>query len=242
MNPFRSMTLMVLMFFVQICISSGYAFSKERDNPLVRRDRPFAIHFLTKDIGWVVGDRGLVFKTADGGESWQSLKMNSRYSFKDITFIDGYGWIVGEEGVEGLIHYWKPFEAYAVERAIAEFENCVVDFGAGHSVYEEQGLFSRVEKALKPVKNVIQILPSPDLDRSVEIVNQRFSELMIREVGKIDPELLQLNEHFVRHPSNHLLAKKTIYNEDKKPAEIADEIINWIQGIDGADDSKEMPD
>ena len=150
--------------------------------------------------------------------------------------------IVGEEGVEGLIHYWKPFEAYAVERAIAEFENCVVDFGAGHSVYEEQGLFSRVEKALKPVKNVIQILPSPDLDRSVEIVNQRFSELMIREVGKIDPELLQLNEHFVRHPSNHLLAKKTIYNEDKKPAEIADEIINWIQGIDGADDNKEMPD
>ena len=99
MNPFRSMTLMVLMFFVQIFISSGYAFSKERDNPLVRRDRPFSIHFLTKDIGWVVGDRGLVFKTADGGESWQSLKMNSRYSFKDITFIDGYGWIVGEEGV-----------------------------------------------------------------------------------------------------------------------------------------------
>jgi hypothetical protein len=63
-------------------------------------------------------------------------------------------------------------------------------------------------------------------------VNQRFSELLVREVGKIDHELLQLNEHFVRHPSNHLLAKKTIYTEDKKPAEIADEIINWIQSAD----------
>jgi shikimate kinase len=140
--------------------------------------------------------------------------------------------IIGDEGLESLIRYWKPFEAYAVERAMEEFENCVVDFGAGHSVYEDEELFSRVEEVLKPVKNVIQILPSPDLDQSVEIVNQRFSELLVREVGKIDHELLQLNEHFVRHPSNHLLAKKTIYTEDKKPAEIADEIINWIQSAD----------
>jgi len=141
--------------------------------------------------------------------------------------------IVGEEGMKGLIRYWKPFEAYAVERAIAEFKNCVVDFGAGHSVYEDLELFSRVNEALKPIENVIQILPSPDLDRSVEIVNQRFSDLLVREVGKIDDELLQLNEFFVRHPSNHLLAKKTIYTENKKPAEITDEIINWIQGTEG---------
>lgn len=137
--------------------------------------------------------------------------------------------IVGEEGMKGLIHYWKPFEAYAVERAIAEFENCVVDFGAGHSVYEDPKLFSRVEKVLNPVENVIQILPSPDLDRSVEIVNKRFADFLISEVGKIDNELLQLNEFFVRHPSNHLLAKKTIYTENKKPVEIADEIISWVQ-------------
>ena len=147
--------------------------------------------------------------------------------------------IVGDEGMTGLIRYWKPFEAYAVERAMEEFENCVVDFGAGHSVYEDEELFSRVEEVLKPVKNVIQILPSPDLDQSVEIVNQRFSELMAREVGKIDDELLQLNEHFVRHPSNHLLAKKTIYTEDKKPVEIADEIIKWVQSIEMVDDDKE---
>jgi len=69
-------------------------------------------------------------------------------------------------------------------------------------------------------------------------VNQRFSDLLVREVGKIDDELLQLNEFFVRHPSNHLLAKKTIYTENKKPAEITDEIINWIQGVDRADDTE----
>lgn len=105
----------------------------------------------------------------------------------------------------------------------------MVDFGAGHSVYEDPELFARVEKALKPIKHVILILPSPDLDRSVEIVNQRFSEMLIQEVGKVDPELLNLNEHFVRHPSNSILAKKTIYTEDQTVEETCQEIIDWIQ-------------
>ena len=118
--------------------------------------------------------------------------------------------IVGQEGMLGLIQYWKPFEAHAVERALEEFNNCVMDFGAGHSVYEDPVLFERVQKALKPHKFVILVLPSPDLERSIQIVNQRFSELLVREVGKIDPELLDLNEHFVLRPSSQLLAKKIL--------------------------------
>jgi len=137
--------------------------------------------------------------------------------------------IVGEEGMMGLIHYWKPFQAHAVERALKEYQNCVMDFGAGHSVYEDPELFKRVEKALKPHKYVIQILPSPDVDRSVEIVNQRFSEMLINEVGKIDPELLALNEHFVRHPSNGLLAKKTVFTDGKSVKATCQEIADWIK-------------
>jgi len=141
--------------------------------------------------------------------------------------------IVGSEGMNGLIKYWQPFEAHAVERALEEFSDCVIDFGAGHSVYEDQDLFQRVAKVLKPYKYVIQILPSPDLDRSVEIVNQRFSELLINEVGKIDQELLQLNEHFVRHPSNGLLAKKTFYTEGLSSKKTSQAILDWIKGEGG---------
>jgi len=137
--------------------------------------------------------------------------------------------IVGKEGMTGLIKYWKPFEAHAVERALEENKNCVMDFGAGHSVYEEPDLFQRVEKALKPYSFVIHILPSPDVDRSVEIVNKRFSDLLINEVGKIDDELLELNEHFVRHPSNGLLAKKTFYTEGKSAKATVQEILEWIE-------------
>ncbi len=137
--------------------------------------------------------------------------------------------IVGKKGMMDLINYWKPFDAHTVERALKEFDNCVMDFGAGHSVYEDPELFKRVENALKPHKFVIQILPSPDIDRSVGIVNQRFSEMLINEVGKIDPELLTLNEHFVRHPSNGLLAKKTFYTEGKSIKATSQEILDWIE-------------
>jgi len=141
--------------------------------------------------------------------------------------------LVGKEGMKDLIQYWKPFEAHAVERALKEYKNCVMDFGAGHSVYEDPELFQRVEKALKPHKYVIHILPSPDLDRSVEIVNQRFSDLLINEVGKIDEELLALNEHFVRHPSNGLLAKKTFFTEGKSAKATVQEILDWVEDQGG---------
>lgn len=141
--------------------------------------------------------------------------------------------IVGQQGMQGLLEYWKPFEAHAVERALEEFQNCVMDFGAGHSVYEDEALFQRVQTALKPYQFVILILPSPDLDRSVEIVNQRFSEMLVNEVGKVDPELLALNEHFVRHPSNSLLAKKTFYTEGRSAKKTCQEILDWIKDQGG---------
>lgn len=136
-----------------------------------------------------------------------------------------------EEGMLGLIRYWKPFEAYAVERASSEYENCVLDFGAGHSVYEDEELFARVQKALSPFDYVILLLPSPDLDQTVRILNARFSRLLREEVGEVDPELLRLNEHFVRHPSNHRLAKMTVYTGDRTPDDTCDEILAKIGNV-----------
>ena len=143
--------------------------------------------------------------------------------------------LIEKEGMKALIHYWKPFEAHAVERSMEEFENCVLDFGASHSVFEDQDLFNRVDVALRPIPNIILILPSPDPERSIEILNQRFSELLLNEVGKIDTELLELNEHFVRHPSNAKLAKKIFYTEGKTPEEINQDILSWLYTDGGGD-------
>lgn len=136
--------------------------------------------------------------------------------------------IVSEQGMAGLLRYWKPYEAHTVERVLAEPTRCVTDFGAGHSVYEDANLFARVQAVLAPYPNVILILPSPDLDESVKIVNERFVQLLDNEGIDIDPELLKVNEHFVKHSSNHTLAKLTIYTNGKTPAETCNEILQKL--------------
>lgn len=124
------------------------------------------------------------------------------------------------EGVWGIIQYWKPFEAHAVERLLSEHQNCVIDFGAGHSVYENASLFRRVETALAPYANVILLMPSPDLEETLQLLNERNKEL--------SEDIRSTNNHFVRHPSNYKLAKFTVYTKGKTPEKIRDEILNLV--------------
>ncbi|MGD1932468.1 MAG: shikimate kinase [Leptolyngbyaceae cyanobacterium] len=124
-------------------------------------------------------------------------------------------------GAWAIIQYWKPFEAHAVERLLAEQTHCVIDFGAGHSVYEDAALFARVQRALAPYPHVVLLLPSPDLDESVRILADRNRDL--------PDDIRQTNEHFIRHPSNAKLAQFTVYTKGKTPEETRDEILQWVR-------------
>ncbi len=133
-----------------------------------------------------------------------------------------------EAGMVGLLNYWKPFEAHTVERVLQDYPNHVIDFGAGHSVYEDAALFAKVQAAFAPYPHVILLLPSPDLDESTRILNERFSELLQREVGHVDATMLAQNEHFVKHPSNHRLAKWVVYTAGKTPEDTCAEILGRL--------------
>ncbi len=126
-----------------------------------------------------------------------------------------------KEGFLGIYRYWKPFEAYAVERLLSEHSNCVIDFGGGHSVYEDEELFGRVQRILAPYNNVVLILPSPDLEESIQILNKRNGGLVSNGVD--------FNEHFVKHHSNHDLAKIVVYTKGKSPEETRDDILNVVK-------------
>lgn len=134
-------------------------------------------------------------------------------------------------GGAALLQYWKPFEADAVVQMLKDQPDCVMDFGAGHSVYEDEGLFAKVAQALAPYPNVILLLPSPDLEKSAEICNARFLAQMAEEGQTVDQQTLEMNAHFVKHPSNHKLARITVYSEDKTPEETADELITKLQQV-----------
>src|SRR5262249_21129849 len=69
-----------------------------------------------------------------------------------------------DDGIIGILEYWKPFEAHSVGRVLADYPNSVIDFGGGHSTYDDPALFARVQSALAPYPNVVLLLPSPDPD------------------------------------------------------------------------------
>ncbi|MGB3298695.1 MAG: shikimate kinase [Phormidesmis sp.] len=129
-----------------------------------------------------------------------------------------------EGGFWEIYQYWKPFEAYAVQRLLSDTQSdsqqYVIDLGAGHSVYEDSALFQSVERVLQPYPNVVLLLPSPDLDKSVRILNVRNGYALGNGPN--------IDEHFVMHPSNARLAKLTIYTAGKTPEQICSEILRQM--------------
>ncbi len=132
------------------------------------------------------------------------------------------------KGFATLYQYWKPFEIHAVERILAEYPDGVISFGAGHSVYEDEALFTRAQRALAPFKHVILLLPSADPDEAAAILKARFFE-----VGKVEgftpsPQTLAMIDHFISHPSNRRLAKHVIITDGQSPEQTCDTIIRLL--------------
>ena len=131
-----------------------------------------------------------------------------------------------ERGMAGILSYWKPFEAYSVERVLPDYDNCVIDFGAGHSVYDDDVLFERVKKALEPYPNVVLLLPSADKEEAIHILNTRIPPDVPAE---IIPWYKEMNAYFVRHHANTDLATITVYTQGRTPDETCDEIIGKLK-------------
>ena len=121
-------------------------------------------------------------------------------------------------GTLARVLYWQLFSPYAVERFLAEHSGCVMDFGAGHTVYDSTEMLERVERALMPYPNVFLILPSTDPQESIRILNKRLAVEGVRYN-------FDFSAHFVEHSSNYRLAKAIVYTEDKTPEQTADEIL-----------------
>ena len=78
-----------------------------------------------------------------------------------------------------------------------------------------------MQQVLEPYINVVLILPSPDLEESIQILNERN--------GGIVSNGFDLNEYFVKHHSNYDLAKFVVYTKGKSPEEARDEILKIVK-------------
>ncbi len=126
-------------------------------------------------------------------------------------------------GFRAKYEYWKPFEIHALERLLQDQRNCVLHLGAGHSVYEDPALLTRAQRALGPFSNVVLLLPSADPELSIRILAERT------QIATEDD--WDFNAHFVRHPSNGLLANHVIFTEDRVPEQTATEVLSVTRAL-----------
>lgn len=117
--------------------------------------------------------------------------------------------------------YMVQFYAGAVERVLAEHTESVIDFGAGHTVHDDEEGAARMARALAPHPNVVLLLPSPDPAESIRILKERQSNPF--------PEIVALNEQFVRHPSYRELATVVVYTKERTPEETCEEILSRLR-------------
>ena len=107
-----------------------------------------------------------------------------------------------DHGAQGVIDYWKLFDVHAVDRFLEEHTEGVLDFGAGHSVYDNPADLAAVRARLEPYPNVILVMPSPDPEESFAILTQR-SHL---KLGGIEAtEYLLRNALLQRYAHNRVL-------------------------------------
>src|SRR5207237_10277037 len=103
----------------------------------------------------------------------------------------------------------------------------VIDFGAGHTVYEDEAAFERVKRALAPYPNVVLILPSPDPDESVRVLRERAEHKM--GSGYFLNSDFDYFGFWVRSRCNAELAKITVYTEGKTPEHTASVLIETLR-------------
>ncbi|MDQ4075252.1 MAG: shikimate kinase [Chloroflexota bacterium] len=141
--------------------------------------------------------------------------------YKEIGYDEDFAREIRQRGgLAAVVMYWKQFDAYSVERVLAEHRSCVIDFGAGASVYESDELFARVQRVLAPYPNVVLVLPSAEVEESLVILQERDTSAL-RGVNFF-------NTHFLKHHSNYDLAKFIVYTKGRTPEESCDEILNRV--------------
>ena len=120
-------------------------------------------------------------------------------------------------------YYWKQFDIYAIKRTLEEHRDCIIDFGAGQTVFENKDKLAQVEKLIESYPNVIPLLPSQDPDESVVVLRDR-----LRQRTSINGIPLIL--YLITHHSNYALETARIYTDGKTPTGSKKEIIKVLSG------------
>ena len=143
----------------------------------------------------------------------------------DLISLDNREQLSNLYKLSDKIKDFKDFEFYLTSSVLTGLQRpSVVDFGAGHSVYESPIMFYEMSKLIKKFNNVIYLIPSESKEESISLLEERIK---LRNPGNIDKKLND-NKHFINMPCNENLATTTIYTNNKNVNEINNEILSRV--------------
>lgn len=114
-----------------------------------------------------------------------------------------------------FLAYTNPYMARAAVRAIGDHPGCVIDFGAGHTAFDDAEQVKPLKAAFANLKHTFLLLPSPE---------PAFNESVLSGLS----DGMTMNARFIRHPLQLELASHIIYTYGKSPEEITEEALACI--------------
>jgi photosystem II stability/assembly factor-like uncharacterized protein len=136
------------------------------------------VFFASADSGWVVGDRGSIFHTEDGGSKWTSQTSNVKKSLQAITCTDeSYCWAVGEGGIilrtkDGGNHWKRVRSGLSTYLFAVNFVNQQTGWAAGENgiiVHTTDGGKSWVQQ-----QTAIILFPGSSYSKRTDLLALRF--------------------------------------------------------------------
>jgi hypothetical protein len=146
---------------------------------------------------------------------------------KEMDYDEEYAAHLRRENYEALLRYWEPFNAHVVARALEDYPGSILDFGAIHSVYDDEVLAEKVARLLLPYPNVILLTPAPDPEESIQFLYERG----VKGTNLSEATLLmwqRIIARFIEHPDNRRLARHTVYTREQTPEQIREAICEWL--------------
>jgi len=130
-----------------------------------------------------------------------------------------------EQGFWAMTRWLQPWAIAMVERVLADHRDCIFDFGAGHSMYDDPAFVARIHAALAPFRHVVLVLPCPDEEESIRVLTERVGPFTIPEHWVF----VDVPAYEVRQPSNCTLATLTAYTHGRTPDEICDALLRQMR-------------
>gem|GEM_PF-2685353 len=132
-----------------------------------------SVCIISRNIAYVVGDGGVLLQTLDGGVTWVRIDLNTSVSLFSVTFINGWGYIVGAGGTIFRFHSDYVFTSFGTTfsrvftNVTTRLENMVfLDLYRGLMIGEGGIVLRTIDGGITWV--------SINLDINIHITNIRF--------------------------------------------------------------------